>query len=325
MIYTVTMNPAIDCGYFVPDKIVGGRVNRASSQSVSFGGKGINVSLALAALGAQSIATGFIAGFTGDALAAGLSGSGLSCRFVKLSSGMTRINAKVTSPASSGADPDTEINAPGPSVTDSDIDELSRVLAEAVPGDVVLIAGSLAAGRSADDIKAIASRLPDGVCLALDLSGTALAESLSLRPIFIKPNLHELCGYLGIAESPDGEYRDKIIKLGAERMLAEGAENILVSLGGDGAYFASKSGGAYVTPPKSNVTHRGSAVGCGDSAVAGWLCGSGLAGRRAYQLARSFSPEDAPPEYIAAKFAVTVGSSAFFCSFPPSENDLLGR
>lgn len=326
MIYTVTMNPAIDCGYFVPEGITSGRVNRAASQSISFGGKGINVSLALAALGAQSIATGFIAGFTGDALAAGLSDSGALCRFVRLCSGMTRINAKITSPVSGGGDPDTEVNAPGPAVTDADICELSQILGEAVPGDVVLIAGSLAAGRSADDIKMLAEALPDGVRLALDLSGDALTASLPLRPIFIKPNLHELCGYLGISDTPDGKCRDKIIRLGTERMLAEGAENVLVSLGGDGAYFVSKSGeGMYVAPPKSNTSRRGSAVGCGDSAVAGWMCGSGLAGENAYQLARSFSPEDASPEYVAANFAVTVGSSAFFCSFPPSKDELIGR
>lgn len=324
MIYTVTMNPAIDCGYHLGEKLAKGGVNRALSQTVSFGGKGINVSLALHALGERSISTGFIAGFTGDALEAGLREAGLSCRFVQLSSGMTRINAKLTSPGKIGADPDTEINAPGPSVSDNDIAALSLILGDAVPGDTVLIAGSLASGREASDIETIASALPDGVRLALDLSGKALADSLSLRPVFVKPNLHELCGYLGTSAVASDDERDLLIRRGAEMMLAAGAENVLISLGANGAFFAAGNGNSgYIPAPSANGIGRGSAVGCGDSAVAGWLCGSGLAGKRAFQLASSFAPTDASVEYIAANFAVTVGSSAYFCSFPPSENELL--
>ena len=109
MIYTVTLNPAVD--YVVSlDALETGAINRAASENVVFGGKGINVSLMLRALETPSAALGFIAGFTGEAIRAGVEVQGVRTDFVALESGFSRINVKLH------AGEETEINGAGPEI-----------------------------------------------------------------------------------------------------------------------------------------------------------------------------------------------------------------
>ena len=94
MIYTVTLNPAID--YVVGlDAFVPGAVNRCNRENIEFGGKGINVSRVLHSLGIETTALGFIAGFTGQALEQGLQEMGLRTRFIPVSEGMTDTYGKL--------------------------------------------------------------------------------------------------------------------------------------------------------------------------------------------------------------------------------------
>ena len=86
MIYTVTFNPAVD--YIVHTKeLTAGAVNRSDGEEIYFGGKGINVSLVLAQLGVKSIALGFVAGFTGEAIEKGIAKAGIEADFVHLDNG----------------------------------------------------------------------------------------------------------------------------------------------------------------------------------------------------------------------------------------------
>ena len=120
MIYTVTLNPALDYVMRLP-QLRQGEVNRAHSEEIQLGGKGINVSRVLSELGEASTALGFIAGFTGDALQQGLRAMGLHTDFVRLKRGATRINVKLK------AQGETDINATGPAVDETALAALLRI------------------------------------------------------------------------------------------------------------------------------------------------------------------------------------------------------
>ena len=93
MVYTVTFNPAID--YVVhADEMTVGSVNRAKSEKIYFGGKGINVSIVLKELGIPSKALGFVAGFTGAAIEQGIAEKGIETDFVHLDNGFSRIRSE---------------------------------------------------------------------------------------------------------------------------------------------------------------------------------------------------------------------------------------
>jgi len=312
MIYTVTLNPAIDCNISAKN-IIQGRVNRADSQNLRFSGKGVNVSYVLKEFGADSVLAGFVAGFTGDALTAGLTADGFNCDFVRLSNGTTRINVKLIG-ASTG-DPDTEINAPGPTPTDDDLRALTDKLSGAKCGDAVVLAGSLPKGISADYIRTIASALSDGARLVCDLSGNALRTALGCSPHFVKPNVHELFELLDIPQTEEN-LRDRVLIAGsAEKLIAMGAENALVTLGGNGAYFVSANGDSEFIPTPACTVSDGarSAVGCGDSTVAGILIGMGYAGDPVRDHA--FRCTGAK---TAAELAVILGTASYLFGFPPS-------
>lgn len=116
MIYTVTLNPALDYIMY-PENLAAGEINRSSRESLYFGGKGINVSFILNELGIPSVATGFIAGFTGSALESAASAFAIT-DFVRLEKGITRINVKLR------AENETDINAAGPEISDTDTERL---------------------------------------------------------------------------------------------------------------------------------------------------------------------------------------------------------
>ena len=121
MIYTVTFNPALD--YVVKvNHFTLGMVNRTVQEDIYYGGKGINVSEVLKTLGFQSTALGFVAGFTGDEIERGVKNLGFHSDFIRVKSGMSRINIKLRS------DEESEINGMGPEITGTDVDTLFEKL-----------------------------------------------------------------------------------------------------------------------------------------------------------------------------------------------------
>lgn len=314
MIYTVTMNPAIDCAMDA-GTVVRGRVNRAASQTLRFSGKGINVSYVLREFGGNSTLLGLIAGFTGDALEAGLTSDGFRCDFVRLSQGVTRINVKL----SEDSDSDTEINAPGPTPTRDELRALSEKLSRLSHGDTAVISGSMPSGVGADYVRELTSAVPDGVKIVCDLSGDALRVSLNFSPFLVKPNIHELYELLGIPQTNETLSDMALVKDAAERLISMGAENALITMGADGAYFISDSGvGHFIPAPRmSPACGALSAVGCGDSTVAGLLIGMGLAGDSVRDAAYAITGAAGP-----AELAVIFGTASYFKGFPPSPEKL---
>ena len=272
MIYTVTFNPAIDYVIHLSGPLALGEINRNASEDLQFGGKGINVSGILKTLGMDTVALGFIAGFTGESLEKGLQAQGLATRFLPVKEGMTRINVKVK------AGQETEINGIGPKITPSDMDALYAQLDEIQPGDTLVLSGSIPSCLSGDTYEKIMAHLQGrGIRIAVDATKDLLVNVLKYHPFLIKPNNHELGEIFGKVLKTDEE-----IIACAGKLQEMGGRNILVSMAGDGALLLDETGKAHrIGCPKGTVVNS---VGAGDSMVAGFLAGWLQTGDYGYAL-----------------------------------------
>lgn len=281
MIYTVTLNPAVDyvlrAGALSEDGI-----RRTERETLRVGGKGINVSRMLSRLGMPTVAWGFAAGFTGEWIVRQLQEEGLRVEFDRLRAGTSRINVKPEGEA--------EINARGPKVDEVAAEMLLRRMDALGAGDTLVLSGSLARGMSAQFYKNAAARATTrGAQVVADTTGQALAEVLSEKPLLVKPNIHELRELLGAPLASMDE-----IAAAAARLQENGAQYVLVSMGGDGALLRTPSGRTWrVDAPVGEVRCP---VGAGDAMVAGFLM--------AY--ADGYSPEE------ALGFACAAGSATAF-------------
>lgn len=260
MIYTVTFNPAID--YMVQtDSLRLGAVNRALSEAIHFGGKGINVSLVLSALGIPSVALGFIAGFTGEAIAGGVEAMGVQTDFVRLPSGFSRINVKMKS------DTETELNGQGPRIDSEALEALFAKLDALQDGDTLVLAGSIPGSLPQDIYETILARLTGrSLRVIADATGDLLLRVLPYHPFLIKPNHHELGELFGVQLGSDAD-----IRFYAQKLQERGAQNVLVSMAGDGALLLDAQG-SFHRCGACKGTVVGS-VGAGDSMLAGFLAG----------------------------------------------------
>lgn len=263
MIYTLTLNPALD--YVVKtEEFLPGELNRMESEQLFVGGKGINVSRVLKSLGVSSTAMGFVAGFTGKEIEESLVKEGISTDFVRLEKGNSRINIKIKS------EQETELNGKGPKVDTAAKEKLFRRLERLKKGDILVMSGSNANGLSDDIYAEIMQSLErKDIDFVVDASGGLLKKSLCFKPWLIKPNKQELEQFFDCRiESTDQAL------IYAKRFLEYGAKNILLSLGKDGAVFVDSQEIAYkVAAPLGKVVNT---VGAGDSMVAGFLAGHNL-------------------------------------------------
>ena len=272
MIYTVTFNPAIDYVIQVGGPLRTGTINRTTAEDFQFGGKGINVSGVLKTLGLPSVALGFVAGFTGQALEQGLQKQGLTTELIFVEQGMTRINVKVK-----GRE-ETEINGMGPVITDRHMAALYEKLDNLQPGDTLVLSGSIPNCLPQDTYERILARLAGReLRIVVDATKDLLVNVLKYRPFLIKPNNHELGEIFGTTPVTDEE-----IIACARKLQAMGGRNILVSLAGDGALLLDETGNSHrIGCPKGQVVNS---VGAGDSMVAGFLAGWLQTGDYGYAL-----------------------------------------
>lgn len=256
MIYTLTLNPALDYNIFF-DKINLGSVNRADDTEITFGGKGINVSYVLKELGVYSTALGFAAGFTGAELLTRLCKANIITDFVRLQKGLTRINVKLHTGE------DTDINANGPDIDKKAIERLCQKLDRIESGDYLCLSGSIPAGVEITYADIMSRLQGKGINFVVDAEGSALMDSLKYKPFLVKPNHKELGAIFGV----EIKEIDDAVEYG-KKLLYMGATNVLVSMGGKGAVLVSESGTFYADAPKGEVINT---VGSGDSTVAGFL------------------------------------------------------
>lgn len=261
MIYTVTFNPAID--YIVHTGTMQvGQVNRSQGEELYFGGKGINVSFVLHELGLPSKALGFVAGFTGAAIEAGIQEQGIATDFVHLNSGFSRINVKIKSGE------ETELNGQGPNISEVAVAELFEKLNQLQDGDVLILAGSIPNTMPADSYEKILAHLSDKkIKVVVDATKDLLLKVLPYHPFLIKPNNHELGELFGVTLHSIEE-----IATYAKKLQEMGAQNVLISMAGDGALLIDETGKQHVCGVCKGTVKN--SVGAGDSMVAGFVAGS---------------------------------------------------
>ena len=260
MIYTVTFNPSLD--YIVRlDSFTAGEINRVNYEQVLAGGKGINVSIVLQNLGQKSTALGFLAGFTGEEIKSQLSGFGVKSDFVQLKKGFSRINVKAK------AESETEINGQGPDISEAEREQLFQQLDKLTADDTLVLAGSIPKTLPDDIYQKIMARLNGkGIRIIVDAEKKLLLNVLQYHPFLIKPNNHELGDMFGVTLTSDEE-----ILTYARKLQEKGAQNVLISMAGDGAILLTADGKSYKSPaPKGKLINS---VGAGDSMVAGFITG----------------------------------------------------
>ena len=256
MIYTLTLNPSID--YIIhADDIKLGEVNRSYNEVKFPGGKGINVSRVLSEFSIENTALGYIGGFTGEFVDSYLKKLDINTDFIKISDD-TRINVKIKS------NKESEINGSGPSISDEELSKLLNKLSGLKRGDYLVLAGSIQKSLPNDLYFRIQDMLKDkGVCIIVDTSGKALLEAIKRKPFLIKPNDKEIEEIFNVKLNDV----DDVVNYG-KKLFEMGAENVIISRGGNGAVLICNEGIFIGKAPKGKVINS---VGAGDSLVAGFV------------------------------------------------------
>ena len=302
MIYTVTFNPSID--YIVAvDSFLSGTIYRTTDEKMFPGGKGMNVSMVLKNLGVESVALGFLAGFTGDNIRQMLELKGVTADFISVD-GLSRINVKLRSVEGGKVREETEINGQGPLITDDAVRTLYKKLDVLQDGDILVLAGSIPGSMPATIYMDIMRHLQGrNIKIVVDATKDLLKNVLPYQPFLIKPNNHELGELFGVELTTTDE-----ITHYAKRLQEQGAKNVLVSMAGDGAILVAENGNVYQSEtPKGTVKNS---VGAGDSMVAGFLAGYLVSGDYEEALkmgictgsASAFSEEMATKEEVLALY-----------------------
>ena len=260
MIYTVTLNPSLDYVVDVDDFELG-RTNRAVSERLYAGGKGINVSFVLKNLGFESTALGFSAGFTGEEIKKQIQERGITENFITVLNGQSRINIKLR------GQQETEINGMGPDIEKEHIQQLLKKLTVLSTGDYLILAGSVPMKINDtiyyDILKTLDKK---GIKAVVDTTGDLLLNVLKYHPFLIKPNIHELSELF----STEIKTKEEVVQYGL-KLQDMGAQNVIVSMAGDGAVFICENGEIYKSEAPKGVVKN--SVGAGDSMVAGFLAG----------------------------------------------------
>ncbi|AWC29303.1 MULTISPECIES: 1-phosphofructokinase [Bacillus cereus group] len=256
MIYTVTLNPSID--YVVQvEPFMLGTVNRAEKDMKFPGGKGINVSRVLHRLGVQNIALGFTGGFTGEFIKSVLKSEDINTDFVQVD-GDSRINVKIKGKE------ETELNGQGPMITEEQFQQLMKKFEKMRAGDFVVLAGSIPSSIPKNFYEQIAMYGEErGIQVVVDTSGSALKHVMKNNPFLLKPNHYELGELFGKELSTV----EDILPYG-KKLIAQGVQNVIVSMAGEGALLFTNDGVYEATVPKGQVVNS---VGAGDSLVAGFV------------------------------------------------------
>ena len=303
MIATVTLNPAVDKSLTVMD-FAPGKTNRAEVTGIDAGGKGVNVARAAHRFGLPVCTLGFAAGRNGRFILDELAASGIPADFIDVP-GETRVNLKIQDPAHGT---ETEINEPGFQVSRTHLDEFRTKLREYAPRcDLVVFSGSLPPGLSPEtygDLIAITRRC--GATAVLDTVGEPLRRGLTAGVELVKPNRAEVEYLFQKPLRSPQELADA-----ARSMLQMGAQQVVISLGAEGAVGATREGVLMARPPRVELR---SSVGAGDAMVAAL----------AYGIVRHLPFRDAFRFAVAASAATVARNGTKLADFAAAQ-ELLGQ
>lgn len=274
MIYTITFNPSLDYIMHL-SSFEEGETNRSDAETIYPGGKGINVSIVLSHLGFDTKALGFRAGFTGLEIERRIREEGSTVDFIELSEGVSRINVKIKSKVES------EINGQGPDIPQEAQHMLIQKLGNLQDGDVLVLAGSVPDYLPSDTYQTILQHVQHkNVDCVVDATGELLTNSLAYKPFLVKPNISELGELFDVSIQSIEE-----VERYSRKLQEMGAQNVLISMGGDGAFLLDANGQTHRRQaPKGTLVNS---VGAGDSMVAGFIAGYAVTGdfKKTFELA----------------------------------------
>ena len=258
MIYTVTLNPAVDY-YIGLDNFQEEKLNQVKTAYTLPGGKGINVSKVLKNFSVESVCLGFVGGFTGEYIKKDLITNGIKEKFVEIKE-PTRINIKMKTENS-----ETEVAGKSPDISKIEFERFFENLKDIKEGDMIVLSGSVPKSLNEDIYIQIIKFLPKDIKVIVDTRGETLRKVLKEGIFLVKPNKDEIQEFFGEIYETDEE----IIKAG-QKLRDMGSENVLISLGKDGSILITKDKVYRGNVPKGKLI---SSVGAGDSMVAGFLYG----------------------------------------------------
>ncbi|AUF83744.1 1-phosphofructokinase [Mesoplasma syrphidae] len=265
MIYTITLNPALDhiietSGFNI------GETNYYNKDYVVIGGKGINVSIILNNLKANVLSTGLMGKANQHHFIDKFNELHVKTHFF-FYNGDTRTNFKIKN---LNLKQETEINGRGIEVDLELLTKIKTYLASNLDaGDIVVAAGSIPKGTPTTIYQEIGEIAAEKQAVfILDTSKEQMLEGLKSRPYLIKPNIEEICEILDL---PFKEYSFEETKIMVDKLKKLGARNVLVSQGSQGSIFFDENGDIYkVGVAKGTLVNS---VGSGDSMIAGFTYG----------------------------------------------------
>jgi 6-phosphofructokinase 2 len=261
MVYTVTLNPALDRNIWI-EKIKYDDANRIQREERYAAGKGIDVSRVLTTLGLRNKALGFVGGFDGQEMEGRLINEGISCNFTRIS-GDTRTNIVIYDLAKKSQ---TIFSARGPEIMPYELMRMIQQMEELENPEMVIISGSLPPGVHPEIYyKIMEIARSKGSIIVLDTDGEALQKGIQISPDVIKPNIHELSRLAG----RELNNIDQIVST-ALSYCDQGIRTVLVSMGARGILLAGREEQYLAVPPKVKVINT---IGAGDSAIAGFVFG----------------------------------------------------
>ena len=293
MIYTLTLNPALDYDMYLKNDLQPEHLNLAHEVNYRAGGKGINVSKVLKNLDVESTAIGFVAGFVGNFIIRDLQKDNIKSEFVELE-GNTRINVKVN-----GNDKETELTGVSPEITSEKLQELTSKISDLKDGDILVLSGSIPTSVSSKIYKELSENVKANVEIVLDTRGNLLQDNIH-NNLFVKPNIHELREMFNEKLETKAEIVEK-----CKFFLDKGVKNVILSRGGEGALLVNKDFVLEASVPKGQLINS---IGAGDSMVAGFIAG----------FVKGLSPED------SFRLAVALGSATAY-SYGLAEKDLVNK
>lgn len=261
MIYTITLNPALD-RILTVESIDYYNPNRVDGDDRYAGGKGIDVSKALTRLAVDNKAIGFAGGFTGAELEGCLFNLGVDCEFVRISA-ETRTNVYIHETAKNRQ---ISFNLRGPVIQSFELMQMIDIIKGLEDVDYFIVSGSIPPGVNPIIYqKIIEIAKAKGATVVLDSDDEPFKAGLRAKPNIIKPNVHELERLVSRPLKDVNAIIDAAVEV-QER----GIEIVLVSMGARGVLLVSKDERYIARPPRVDVVNT---IGAGDSAVAGFVHG----------------------------------------------------
>ena len=259
MIYTITLNPAIDYFITLNETLLVDEVNRGSHEIYKAGGKGLNVSKILSVMNIPSKAIAVLGGFTGQYIQDSFE-EDPNIEMIPIPvDGMNRINMKANYGKKVLC-----VNGSGPVANDCTVQLLLDEIAKINADDIVIISGSVMHGFPDDFVTVLAQAVHQrNAKVVIDMEQITMEQLKECRPYLIKPNLYEfqlLFENAEINESNIDEYLKKANEIGIE--------NILVSLGKDGAVLSNAHGIFRLDQPRTLLVNK---VGAGDAMLASFI------------------------------------------------------